>query len=322
MTSDRDPLLDPDMAAAIAKDAALVAADGGAPGSLAENRAQQSRLATFWNEGAPALREVAPLTVEGGGATALRAILYRPVQHPTPIVLFLHGGGWVRGSPEVSASASHALAAGSGLTVVALAYRLAPEHPYPAALDDVDSAIDWCFTHAASLGLDSRCVLLAGASAGANLAVAAALRRRDRGRALPRGLALFYGVFQLTDFANGSYRAFGDGRYLLSEARMRNYRAAYLPGGVPHRDPYVEPLTASLAGLPPTWLGVAELDILRDEQLEMADRLAAAGVATTLQRYEGLTHGFGTRIRMVPRAAAAVAEAASFLRAAAQQQPD
>jgi acetyl esterase len=203
--------------------------------------------------------------------------------------------------------------------VIALSYRLAPEHPYPAALDDVDAVVDWCFGQGAELGLDPRCVLLSGASAGANLAIATALRRRDRGRALPQGLALFYGVFQLTDFANGSYRAFGDGRYMLSEAKMRGYREAYLPTGMPSRDPYVEPLVAALEGLPPTWLGVAELDILRDEQLAMAERLQAAGVPTTLGRYRGLTHGFGTRTRMVPRAAAAVAEAAAFLGALARQ---
>jgi acetyl esterase len=249
----------------------------------------------------------------------LRAILYRPVEHPTPIVLFLHGGGWMRGSPEVSAPASHGLAVGSGLTVIALSYRLAPEHPYPAALDDVDAAVDWCFAHATELGLDPRCVLLSGASAGANLAIATALRRRDTGRPLPLGLALFYGVFQLTDFANGSYRAFGDGRYMLSEAKMRGYREAYLPAGMPSRDPYVEPLVASPEGLPPTWLGVAELDILRDEQLAMAERLQAAGVPTTLRRCRGLTHGFGTRTRMVPRAAEVVGEAAAFLGALALQ---
>ncbi|HEY4200611.1 MAG TPA: alpha/beta hydrolase [Devosiaceae bacterium] len=302
--------LDADMAAAMTTQADLITRDGGKPADAAGERAQQARLAPFWNEGAPSVAGVEELSIPG--AVPLRARLFRPTLERTPIVIFVHGGGWRHGSIDTTEWHSRALAAGSGLAVLAISYRLAPEHPFPAGLDDVTNAIRWCAAGGLGPGLDHTKILLSGASAGANLALAATLRLRDEGGPAPRGLALYYGVFG-DDLETESYRAFGDGRFGLSQAGMQAYFEAYLPAGHRPHDPYVAPLHASLAGLPPTWLGVAELDVLRDDSLLMDRRLRDVDVSVETQHYPGLVHGFCGRARMVPAARQAIVDGAGFL---------
>lgn len=308
-----DPAIDIEMAAAVRKHAELIRLDGGPAEGMIENRAQHERLAPYWNEGAPALAEVSNLTVDrrGGG---IPARLYRPVRERVPVLIYLHGGGWCRGSIETADCTCRHLADESGFAVLSLGYRLAPEHPYPAALEDTLAALDWLRTEGESHSLDTTRMFMGGGSAGANLSLVAALRCRDEGRIPPVGLLLFYGAYQCFDFGNASHSAFGDGRYGLSTERMMNYLTHYVPSGMHVTDPGISPLkAASVAGLPPAWFGIAELDVLRDEQLAMSARILEEGGEAEIHLYRGLTHGFGARTRMVSRAVAALGDAARFM---------
>lgn len=314
-TADPAEGLDPEMAAAMAQADAMNRAAGfdpAAPYDLAADRARTLQAAPFWAEGAPEVEDRQTLMLPGPGGL-IRAVLHKPdVPGPAPIVVFLHGGGWVKGAPETYEWACRAIASASGLNVLAPAYRLAPEHPFPAALDDVSAVLDWCMGDAARAGLDHRRVLVAGASAGAALALAACLRRRDAGLDLPLSMALFYGVFG-ANLETQSYRAFADGRFDLGRETMRTFFDLYAPGRTAH--PSIDLVNAPLHGLPPAWLSAAGKDVLRDDATGLAEALRAAGVETHLRVDDGLAHGYTARARMVPLARAAIDEAAGFLRA-------
>ncbi|WP_271600123.1 alpha/beta hydrolase [Bradyrhizobium sp. CCBAU 45384] len=307
-------LIDPDMAIAMAKVAEMVAADGGAPTTFQGDRDQQTRFAPFWNEGSPDVETILPLTILGPQGP-LRARLYRNGWKRVPLTLFMHGGGFVRGSLDHCDCICRRMVAQGDLAVISTEYSLAPEHPYPAALEDMVSALDQVFTLAEDHGLDRSRISVCGGSAGAALALTSTLRRRDEGKELPVGMALFYGVYDIMNAERPSYRLFGSGQFGMSKARMEHYVRALVPKGISPFDPYLAPLHADLKRLPPVWMGIAELDVLRDEQLEMAERLQAAGVSVDLQRYEGLIHGFANRARLIPRADAAIGSAARFLAA-------
>lgn len=314
IAAEKDADLDADMAASIAKQAELVRLDGGAAKTLVDIRAQQDRLAPFWNEDAPGIAHVANVTVSGADGE-LPGRLYRPTDARTPVVIFLHGGGWCRGSVETADCTCRHLAEKTGFAVLSVAYRLAPEHRYPAGLNDVISALEWCRTQGGAFGFDGSRVFLGGGSAGANLSVVASLKCRDEGLAMPAGLILFYGGYQNHDFGTSSHIAYGDGRYGNSTLRKLGYIVNYLPDGVQVTDPYISPMrTPSVAGLPPMWFGIAELDILRDDQLAFAERLTREGGHAVVKRYYGLIHGFAARTRMVPRAVAALGDAAEFIK--------
>ena len=303
--------IDPAMAVALARADELFKRFPPATTADEERRRDQA-IAPAWAQGAPPMASVEPYAIpaEGGYRPALLA---RPpgVGQP-PLCVLIHGGGWNKGSIGQSIWQQNTLAAASGHAVLSISYRLAPEHPFPAALNDVDAAIDWSLANLAGLNLAPGRPRLAGTSAGANLALAAALLRRDKGKPMPSGLALFYGVLG-ADFDTPSYRAFGDGRFRLSRARMISYFDDYVGRGAKRDDPLVAPNGADLKGLCPVWLSTAEIDVLRDDTLILAERLAAAGVMHRLVRGHGLTHGYCNSGSVVPKAKEIVGDAGRFL---------
>ncbi|MET4019736.1 acetyl esterase [Bradyrhizobium sp. F1.4.3] len=305
-------LIDPDMAIAMAKLSEMVKADGGPPSTFEGDRDQQARFAPFWNEGSPEIEKVIPISIEGAHGP-LKARLYKNAAGHLPVTLFMHGGGFVRGSLDHCDCICRRMAEEGKLAVIATEYSLAPEHPYPAALEDIVKVLDWLFASAGDYDLDASRVSVAGGSAGATLALTSTLWRRDAGKKLPVGMALFYGGYDITNTGRESYRLFGNGQFGMSKARVEHYIQALVPEGTSPSDPYLAPLHADLRSLPPIWMGIAELDVLRDDQLEMARRLEAAGVLVDVQRYEGLIHGFANRVRLVPRADDAIRTAARFL---------
>jgi acetyl esterase len=302
--------MDPDMAEAFTFEAARAAALPPARG-LAEERTRGIEAAPFWSEGAPEIGAIEDRAVSGPrGPVPVR--LFRPDRRPAgPVLLYLHGGGWAQGSVVQNEPAIRTLATRSGWTVAVPSYRLAPEHPYPAGLED-------CLAVAAWLQSQGTSFALAGASAGANLALAAALALRDQGASAGWALVLFYGVFG-ADLDTASYRAFGDGSFGLSRAAMAQYLDWYDPAGRRDDDPLLQPLLADLRNLPPTWLLAAGLDVLRDDTLALHRRLIAAGNRVTLRYEPGVVHGFINRGRMVRAARASLAAAADFLRAHAPE---
>jgi acetyl esterase len=231
--------------------------------------------------------------IEVGGADGtLPARVYRPegAAEGGPVVVFFHGGGWVIGSIASHDNPCARVAAESGCTVISVEYRLAPEHPFPAPLEDAYAATAWISEHAGELGLDADRLAVAGDSAGGNLAAAVTLLARERGGPRIAFQALIYPNTNVRE-ETPSRRENGEKPYLLSNRAMKWFEDHYI--GAAEVDWRIAPLRADdLAGLPPAVVLVAELDPLRDEGLAYATRLQQAGVVTTVHEAPGMVHGF------------------------------
>ncbi|WP_460450161.1 alpha/beta hydrolase [Alsobacter sp. SYSU BS001988] len=279
----------------------------------AEGRALFETLQRPLNFSPYAMAEIRDLAVPGP-AGPIPARLFRPTAEPaSPVVLYAHGGGWTFGSIESHHALMQNLAGASGCAVLGLDYRLAPEHPFPAPLDDVLAGLDFIAQGGLGVHADASRVAVAGDSAGANLALGAMVARKAAGRPLPRTAALFYGCFAPI-FDTPSHLRCGDGSYLLGTAGMRWYWANYLGEAAAAPPPAAAPLDADLAGLPPLYLNCAGLDPLTDDTLILAQRLAEAGVRYRLDSWPGVLHGFMRMVRDVPAALAATRAAGAFLR--------
>jgi acetyl esterase len=248
-----------------------------------------------------------------GGEVLVRA--FRPEGDGLlPVVAFLHGGGWVMGNVDSYDTILRALANATGAIVAGIEYRLAPEHRFPAALDDSLAAIRWLAAHAGELGGDGSRLAVAGDSAGGNLAAVAARRLRDE---VPIALQVL--IYPVTDAGVNlpSYREFAVG-HGLSAASMRRFWDLYLDGA-DGTDPDASPLRAAdLAGVAPALVLTAEEDVLRDEGEAYAAKLRSAGVPVTTVRYDGTVHDFMLLNSLSDTRAtrAAIAQATAFLRAA------
>ena len=218
---------------------------------------------------------------------------YLPVGVDTPpVCVYFHGGGWVIGSIESHDAACRELASRAGCAVVSVEYRLSPETPFPGPLDDCVAATEWVAAHGAELGVDGSRLVVAGDSAGGNLAAAVTLVARERGRPSIAGQLL---VYPATDHGYGTQSSIDNAEgYLLTMDAMHWFTGHYLAGDLEKvADPLASPLRASdHAGLPPAHVITAEFDPLRDEGEAYAAKLEAAGVPTTVHRYDGQIHGF------------------------------
>lgn len=233
----------------------------------------------------------------------LAARLYRPVDAQSRgVTVFFHGGGFVIGNLDTHDHVCRDLCAGSGSAVIAIDYRLAPEHRFPAAVDDCLAAVRWVEQHADALAVDPASIVVAGDSAGGNLAAVTSLRIRDEGGPALRAQVLVYPV---TDYHTPPTRSYIENQsgYSLTRAAMIRFWDDYLANERDIVNPLCCPLRApSLADLPRALVVTAEFDPLRDEGEAYANRLFDAGVRTTLWRYDGLIHGF---LRMGPACAKA-----------------
>jgi acetyl esterase len=208
-----------------------------------------------------------------------------------PVILYFHGGGWMYGSPEQSAQLAFLYALNTGATVVSPRYRLTPEHPFPAAFEDCYAALAWAGEHLNELGRSSAGVIVAGESAGGNLAAAVAIKARDEAGPKISLQLLNYPALGL-DFETDSYLRNAEAP-ILSRDEMRFFWRKYLGEGLANRHIYSVPLLArSLAGLPPAHVIVAEHDPLLDDGIRYVRRLIDAGVSAELYAAAGLTHGF------------------------------
>lgn len=251
------------------------------------------------------LPTLASVTEDKVGDVAVRR--YLPTGKVLGSCVFCHAGGWVIGDLDTAESLCRRLAAGSGCEVISVDYRLAPEHCFPAPLDDVYAVIVW----AASLG---RPLVVAGESAGANLVTACAIRARDENGPHIHAQFLSCPVTD-HDFETASYVTLGAKNFLLSRADMQWFWNHYCPPGIDRSNPLISPLrVASAKGLPPTFLLVAELDPLRDEGLAYAALLQRDGVPVIVKEGEGMLHGYTNAAGAIPQVAQTVAEAAGWLR--------
>jgi acetyl esterase len=243
-------------------------------------------------------RLLAPATTEGQG--------------PLPVLLYLHGGGFTVGSVHTHDSLCRHLAHLAHCAVLSVDYRLAPEHPFPTAVEDAWDSLAWLHRSAADLGLDPGRLAVGGDSAGGTLSLACALLARDAGLPLRLQLLFYPGCCALQDTA--SHHRFGHG-FLLEEASIQWFFGHYLRGPQDRQDWRFAPLEApDLEGVAPAWMGLAECDPLVDEGVMMADRLRLDGVPVDLEIYRGVVHGFIQMGRAIPEALQAHQDAARALR--------
>lgn len=310
-------LLDPSFAA-VAK--ALAEQGLRAPSLLTapigEVRTAQDRIGAWMAQGSAALADERALKLPWGPGAEVAAMLYRPDGTPgAPVLVYLHGGGFSHGSLATWAPLARRIVRDSGVAVLLLDYSLAPEHPFPRALEETVGAAQGLRQMAGELGLDPERMALGGDSAGANLALAAAMSLRDQGFGALRFLLLFYGVYS-SDLASASWQALGQGQYGLSVETMKKIWQGYTGHAVPAGDWRATPLDGDLAGLPPAWACVGTLDPLLDDSVNLQHRLQQAGAACQLRICEGLPHAFVRHVRHVPAVDAAVGEGAAALRRA------
>ncbi|CAM3065753.1 alpha/beta hydrolase [Prescottella defluvii] len=240
----------------------------------------------------PDMGAVQERTIDGpGGDLALRIYVPHHAGVGLPVVVFAHGGGFVFCDLDSHDEFCRSMAQGVGAVVVAVDYRLAPEHAAPAAHDDMYAALEWASKNAAEFDGDANRIVLAGDSAGGNLATTVAMAARDRGGPAVAAQVLLYPVID-DDFETESYRLYGVGHYNTTSA-MKWYWAQYAPNGTD--DVRLVPTRAdSLAGLPPAVVVTAELDPPCSAGDAYAARLAADGVRVRHRRFDGLFHGFLT----------------------------
>jgi acetyl esterase/lipase len=258
-----------------------------------------------------------------GGAGMLDARAYTPLgAEPDllPGLIYFHGGGWVAGDLDTHDGVCRRLADASGCKVIAVDYRRAPEHPFPAAVDDAWAAAVHIAVNARAFGLDPARVGVAGDSAGAGLAAAVC---QTAARAAGPRFALQLLICPILDLAREapSRCNFAEG-YFLDRASMEKDIAFYLGDGADPRDPRLSPLVADdLRGLPPAIIHTAEYDPFRDEGEAYATRLDEAGVATSAHRHEGMIHYFYAMPRTIPYAMRAAEQIGSQVHAALAAQP-
>jgi acetyl esterase len=265
----------------------------------------------------PELDQVAPLAIPAPHG-AIPARIYTPKRLRkagglAPVLVFFHGGGWVIGDLESHDVVCRKLADQGELVVISVDYRLAPEHKFPAAVDDAIAATTWIAANAASLGLDASKLCVGGDSAGGNLAAVVALSARDGNGPAIAGQVLIYPA---TDFAmtHPSHRE-PETSILLTHSVIKWFRDHYLNGGADIHDWRASPARAkTLIGLPPAYVLTAGADPLRDEGDEYAKSLQAAGVPVTHRHFPGQFHGFFTMGKLLQQANVAATDIGGWLK--------
>jgi acetyl esterase len=248
------------------------------------------------------------ITLPGPDGIRMPARIYRPPgTGPFPALLHFHGGGWVGGSIGNDDLRCHVTARRAGIILISLDYRLAPEHPFPAGLEDAYAALLWLQGNALKIGADPRRIGLSGSSAGANLAIGATFLARDRAGPQVKFQLHAYPVCD-TSLSQLSHRENAEAPLLRSDM-LAWFIEQYLPPGIPADHPLVAPLRATdFHNLPPALIITAECDPLRDEAAAFAGRLREAGVPVTCTCYDGMVHGFITRAPGHPKSQAALAQ--------------
>lgn len=284
---------------------------------VAKARAETRKMHAYFSPDAPAVAMVSELGIpRQRGQGEISARMYRALgsaaDEPLPLFVFFHGGGWTVGDLDSYDCLCRTLANKARCAVLSVDYRLAPEHPFPAAVDDAYTAIRWAYENAASLYVDAARIAVGGDSAGGNLAAVATLLALDRGTP-PLVFQLL--VYPATDQRSErpSQRQFGRG-YLLDLESIRYFQRKYLRHAHDYDDWRASPLRRQdLAGVPPALVITAGFDPLLDDCVAYVQHLRAAGVAVEYRCFWGMIHGFLTLGKMFPAATEAIDLAASRL---------
>lgn len=285
--------------------------------------ADLARIETRMISRSRSLDPLLPQAASGPAAAddALQVRIYWPQgTGPFAACMYFHGGGWVLNNIDTHDDVARRLAEASGCVVVSVDYRLAPEHRYPAAIEDAYTALTWIVDNAKELQVDSGRIAVSGDSAGGNIAAVLCLMARDRGGPKIAFQALIYPITDC-DFERPSYRENADG-YFLTASQMHWFWQHYVSSPEQMSEPYASPLRAeSLRGLPPALILTAEYDPLRDEGEAYGAALQQAGVATEVVRYDGLIHAFIKRVDQFDAAIIAIRQIGSALKRNLGSQP-
>lgn len=277
--------------------------------TIPERRAIAEQVRAPWREGGPQMARTDEFRIGGRG---VRIRVHRPTEGGTlPVLVYLHGGGWTSFSLDTHDRLMREYAARGGGAVVGVDYSLSPEVRFPVALSEIAETLEWLRREGADHGLDTANIVIGGDSAGANLALAAMMRAREAKAGSAKGMLLNYGAFD--ERPRASHARYGGPEYMLTPEEMdwfwRNYRGDdRLP------DPLATPLNGSFDALPPAFMCIAECDILRDENLVVAEKLEEAGAAVDVHVYQGATHSFLEAMSISPLANRAIDDAAAWLR--------
>jgi acetyl esterase len=311
--NDATPWVDPELKAAqqLLVDRGFVVPDR-TQAPLSEVRAAQDRVGAFLGEGSVPLRAERELNLPGPhGQVPCRLYLPDNATRP-PLIVYAHGGGFMQGSLPSWDAMLRALVRESGFAALSVDYKLSPEHRFPAAFEEFAAVTRLAAREGSDLGVDPSRLAVGGDSAGANLALGAAMALRDEGLDSVSFMLLIYGVYS-TDSESPSWQRFGQGAG-LSQTQMRWIWETYLKSPDQQRDWRAAPILGNLEGLPAAHLIVGSLDPLFDDNHRLAAALKGARVATTLEVYEGLGHGFIRYGRLIGAARRAVSDCARALR--------
>ncbi len=280
---------------------------------LPELRQQLRTMVTLMDEPAPALPRVEDIRIPGP-AGEIPARVYAPsVGAALPVVAYFHGGGWVQGDLETHHGLCARLAKHGGVLVVAVDYRLAPEHKFPAAVEDCLAAYRWLRVHGRDVGADPGRVAVAGDSAGGNLSAVVSQLAAGGGTPVPTCQVLIYPAVDFSTETD-SHRELVDG-HVIPRDRIMWYGEQYLRSEADKADLRASPLRApSLAGQPPALIVTAGFDPLRDEGRAYGDRLREAGVDVVYREYPGQIHAFVSLTKAIPQGLACTLEVAEYLR--------
>ena len=289
--------------------------------SAVEARAQgNATFEAFWNADRPTLWAVYNFQLPGAQGP-IRVRLYDPgIARPAPCLIYLHGGGWVIGSLDSHDGVCRRLAQAGDCLVASVDYRLAPEHKFPAGLEDCLAAVRWIAAEGGAWGIDPARLALGGDSAGGNLALATLLSLRDDGARPLRAGLLIYGAYlpYTAETGTASQAAYGDGSYVLSAAEMRWFWDHYVSGPADNRNPLAVPMLAELGGLPPLLVTAAEFDPLLDDSTQLVARLEAAGAPHRNVLWPGVTHACIHMTRMLDVAQSHIADMGAWVRSQLQ----
>ena len=306
--------LDPDIRRFIRTATAAAAVHGvfdDAPVSQQRLWAEEAR--TPWRQGGPAMLETRDLELPTRHGP-VRARLHRPGRGSLPGLVYLHGGGWTLVSIDTHDRVMREYAARAGCCVVGVDYALSPERKFPVALEQVADVVTHLATQGGQLGIDAGRIAIGGDSAGGNLSVATCLLLREQESELPVcAMLLNYGAF-VSQCSDNACRRFGGPEYMLGCEEMIGYWRNYMRSDEDATNPLVCPLLASLEGLPPAFLAIAECDVLAEQNLEMARRLQEAGVPVRRVVYPGASHSFIEAVSIAAVSDRALGEASGWLR--------
>lgn len=266
-----------------------------------------------WRQGGPVMPDTRDLAVPTRHGH-VRVRIHRPAPGNLPGLVYLHGGGWTIFSIDTHERVMREYAARAGCCVVGIDYALSPEHKFPVALEQVVDVVRWLAAEGGGFGIDTRRLAIGGDSAGANLALATSLVLRDGPSSPPlRAMLLNYGAF-VSRCSARACRRFDGPEYMLGCEEMNGYWRNYLRNERDAENPLACPLLATLDGLPPAFLAIAECDILAEQNLEMARRLQAAGVPTRSVVYAGASHSFIEAMSIAELGRRALADASGWLK--------